>query len=154
MDATRDAVSEKQLDEAVVPGWHRYVAGFLTALTAWDSAALYVLLASWPYTCDASLRLKVWLCGWLVLGWPSTMILASVGRRNFRASICLELALCACGFAWLMFGSVECWEAEDCADQAPLLFWFVFVTTILVWATLILTMFCLVVTTVLVVLLK
>ncbi|CAE7487365.1 unnamed protein product [Symbiodinium natans] len=116
--------------------------------------ALYLLLASWPYTCDASGRLKVWLFGWLALSWPGTMMLAFVARRNFRGSICIELALNTFGFAWLMFGSVECWEAEDCVDQAPLLFWFAFVTTILVWATLILTMFCLIVTTVLFVLLK
>ena len=89
------------LQQAVVPAWHRYVAGFLTArrpwrlplqlfasgfwgseceaalriqlpssqtrlekevdLTAMLAEALYVLLASWPYTCDASLRLKVCL---------------------------------------------------------------------------------------------
>ena len=30
-------------------------------LTAMLAEALYVLLASWPYTCDASLRLKVCL---------------------------------------------------------------------------------------------
>ncbi|CAK9088140.1 unnamed protein product [Durusdinium trenchii] len=31
---------------------------------------------------------------------------------------------------WLMVGSVWCWESEDCMDEAPLLFWPIFVSSI------------------------
>ena len=109
---------------------HRRRVWRKSRLLAVLTEALYVLLASWPYKCDASLHLKVWLAvleqamqvcsasdkvwlfGWLVLGWPSSMILAavtvsealkhgrsshdiaapeaSVGRRTFRGAICIE----------------------------------------------------------------
>ena len=131
-----------------VPSWfHNFISNGVTASVVADCIAIYILLASYPTTCDASLHLKVWLLGCLSLSWPATAVSAYTCEMNFRKGYCMELALLACSFIWLMIGSVWCWESEDCMDEAPLLFWPIFVSTIFVWSTLLLAMSGLVIST-------
>eukprot|EP00435_Cladocopium_sp_Y103_P054876 s694_g18.t1 len=128
---------------------YNFISKAVTASVVADSIAIYILLASFPTSCDASFHLKAWLLGCLCLSWPATAVSACISEMNFRKGFCMELALLACSLMWLMVGSIWCWESEDCMDEAPLLFWPIFVSTIFVWSTLILAMSCLIISTVL-----
>lgn len=62
---------------------YNFISKAVTASVVADSIAIYILLASFPTSCDASFHLKAWLLGCLCLSWPATA--ASAGATGLLA---------------------------------------------------------------------
>eukprot|EP00933_Yihiella_yeosuensis_P041262 TRINITY_DN35679_c0_g1_i1.p1 TRINITY_DN35679_c0_g1~~TRINITY_DN35679_c0_g1_i1.p1 ORF type:complete len:189 (-),score=20.42 TRINITY_DN35679_c0_g1_i1:797-1363(-) len=139
-----DSDEEQAQIKRPVGGFPRILRYGITTFTVSDLFVLYVLLSTWPQSCDASSRLKVWLFGSLLLSWPASFVVARIFHESgsFHQSFAVELLFHMCAFAWLAWGSAVCWLSEDCMEQAPLLFWSIFTLTLLVWSAII-TILCL-----------